>query len=77
MDDDLPVVDGFLYPLTPEVTDDGMDDGWLGAPITEDDDDDDDSWVIEPYPNSDDEEEFYELTPQELSCCWEEWEEYC
>lgn len=42
------------------------------------DDDDDDDDFYEPYPQpEEDEEEFYVIDPRELSCCYEEWEDYC
>ena len=39
------------------------------------DDDDDDSFVL--LPEEQDEEEFYCIDESELSCCHEEWEDYC
>ena len=39
------------------------------------DDVDDDSFV--PLPQEQDEEEFYYVDERELSCCHEEWEDYC
>ena len=41
-----------------------------------DDEDEDDEFLL-PLENNKDEEEFYVLSEQELSCCHEEWEDYC
>ena len=42
------------------------------------DDDYDDEFLAQPWADSDDEtEEYYALSPSELSSCYEEWEDCC
>ncbi len=74
MDDDwekrLMDLDDYMHPLAEP----GMDDEWLAQPVIEDEGDD--SWVL--LPEDDQEEEFYvQLEEKDLSCCHEEWEDYC